>query len=83
MLQVRPKLDFRPKKSRNQNFLGMDAKSLCSASFVSKKDLRGHISSVHEGLKPFDCTFCKKSFSRKTNMAQHIKNVHDKKKKIS
>ena len=36
-----------------------------------------HVSSVHEGKKPFNCDICDFSCSQKSNMKIHIESVHE------
>ena len=40
---------------------------MCSSSFVDGIVLKGHIDSIHEGKKPFQCENCKTAFTRKAN----------------
>ena len=35
----------------------------CSAAFPTKSCLNNHVTSVHEGKKPFQCSICDYSFS--------------------
>lgn len=39
-------------------------------------DLRKHIRTVHEGLRPFVCDVCHKRFGEKGNLSKHKKSVH-------
>jgi uncharacterized Zn-finger protein len=39
--------------------------------------LTKHVSTVHEGKKPFKCDICDYSFSEKGSLNKHIKSVHD------
>ena len=39
-----------------------------------------HVTSVHDGKKPFECEFCDKSFSKKSVLNKHIGSIHDTKK---
>jgi hypothetical protein len=38
--------------------------------------LSGHITSIHEEKKPFNCDICDLMFSRKPNLNAHIARVH-------
>ena len=42
-----------------------------------KSGLKRHISSVHEGLKPFKCNICGIYYAQKINLKTHITQVHD------
>ena len=46
----------------------------------SSTDLSCHITSVHEGKKPFNCDICDVDFSGKPNLDAHIAKVHEGKK---
>ena len=52
----------------------------CSAEFQQRSDLRRHIASVHEKIKPHKCPTCGKQFKFKFNMVTHISTVHEGKK---
>ena len=39
-----------------------------------------HVSSVHEGKKPFKCNICDASYSGRTVLKLHIAAVHERKK---
>ena len=52
----------------------------CNAKFLIKYKLKRHISSVHEGSKPYQCVICGKAYSRKEELNVHITSVHEKKK---
>ena len=45
-----------------------------------KSDMNRHVSSVHEGKKPFKCDFCDYSCSRKGDMNRHVSTVYESKK---
>jgi hypothetical protein len=38
--------------------------------------MKGHIASVHEGKKPFECNICKTSFAEKGTLKKHLVSVH-------
>jgi uncharacterized Zn-finger protein len=42
--------------------------------------LRDHISVVHEGNKPYECSICDKTFSKKSNLTQHFDTHHNENK---
>ena len=44
--------------------------------FIQQK----HISSVHNGERPFLCTLCGTSFKQSSNLKNHIATVHEKKR---
>lgn len=45
----------------------------CDETTTRKHDLKRHIETIHEGVKPFSCKFCSTSFSRKD--AQAVNNL--------
>ena len=53
---------------------------ICDSSFKSKKSLKRHITSVHEGKKSFKCDLCGTSFTRKPSLNIHVASVHEGKK---
>ena len=52
----------------------------CDSSFKSKKSLKRHITSVHEGKKSFKCDLCGTSFTGKSSLKRHVATVHEEKK---
>ena len=50
---------------------------ICDASFVGKRNLNKHVSSAHEGKKPFKCNVCGASYTSNQNMKIHIDSVHE------
>ena len=56
--------------------------SLCNVKVFTKKDLKAHIGSVHEGAQPYLCSIrnCDSTFKAKKNLNKHIKTIHDVKK---
>ena len=40
-------------------------------------NLRGHVKSIHEGHKDFNCESCGRLFTRAYSMRKHIKTVHE------
>jgi len=49
----------------------------CSKTFKTPSKMRRHFSSVHEGLRPFNCKVCDKTFAQKEHMNVHMKNAHE------
>lgn len=49
--------------------------SICGQSFSTQLNLRRHIQTIHEGLKPYACPICQKQFTSqhyvKTHMTHH------------
>ena len=63
----------------------MRESDLSNATFVmaalqKKTALSRHISSVHEGIKPFKCNICEAKFARKSHLNSHSTSVHERKK---
>ena len=50
--------------------------SVCFKSFVKYGQLQRHISLVHEGIKPFECSICEIKFSTKNGLNKHIRKKH-------
>ena len=50
---------------------------ICNKSFTRGKSLKRHITSIHEGIKPFKCDTCEVSFSQKSNLDRHIAFAHE------
>jgi hypothetical protein len=48
----------------------------CEKSFTQRRNLRAHIRTVHEKLKPYQCTHCGLTANRKFNLLSHIKKMH-------
>ena len=55
---------------------------ICCKSFGRKYELKKHIATVHEGVKPFKCSNCDVSFSRKNSLTRHIASTHAGKKPL-
>ena len=53
---------------------------ICDSPFSKKLDVNRHLDSVHEGKRPYKCSFCNISFGIKQNLTRHITSVHEKKK---
>ena len=45
-----------------------------------KSDLKRHLESVHEGIKPFKCNICGKGSASNGEMKKHVETVHEGKK---
>ena len=54
---------------------------ICNKSY-SQKALKFHISSVHDGVKPFKCSSCDASFARNNHLRRHYGNVHEGKREF-
>ena len=54
--------------------------SNCDANFKTRKALKKHIDSVHEGKVEYKCLKCGKSFSYKHTLKIHIDSIHEGKK---
>ena len=50
----------------------------CLSIFRDKVKLKQHIKSMHEDVKPHECSNCSKRFSVKTQLTNHVKNIHEK-----
>ena len=44
----------------------------CSAAFPMKSHLKKHVTSVHEGKKPFQCSICDYCFSQTSNFSMQL-----------
>ena len=47
-----------------------------------QKNLKEHISTVHDGVKPWQCSLCDSSFARKKNLKRHVESAHEGKKEF-
>ena len=58
--------------------------SLCNVKVFNKKDLKAHITSVHENRKPYICPIrnCNSTFPDNKKLNRHIKTIHDEKKNL-
>ena len=56
--------------------------SLCNVKIFTKKDLKAHIATVHEGTKPYLCSIrnCDSTFKTKKSLNRHINTIHERKK---
>ena len=50
---------------------------LCNDLFVSMAGVRSHVSTVHEGNRPFQCDVCEQRFTDKHTMKNHKTHVHE------
>jgi len=50
----------------------------CSRTFYERCKLRGHIATVHEGLRNFPCLFpgCSAAFKQNSDRKRHLREVH-------
>jgi len=46
--------------------------NFCSAAFTTAQNLKGHIKSVHEGVKPYSCQICDRAFAYKDTLEAHM-----------
>lgn len=53
---------------------------ICNASFPHLRNLKVHITSVHEGKKSHKCDICGSRFAERGKLTRHIRHVHEKKK---
>ena len=60
-------------KGRNQSFA-----TFLVLGFHKKNCLTGHISTMHEGKKPFKCDICGTGFTFRNTLNRHIQNIHEK-----
>ncbi len=66
--------DMRVKRYENRD--KRNTCNQCGHCFVQSADLRKHVKTVHEGLRPFQCDICHKMFGEKGNLRKHRKSVH-------
>jgi len=46
--------------------------NFCSAAFTTAQNLKGHVKSVHEGVKPYSCQICDRKFAYKDTLEAHM-----------
>ena len=51
---------------------------ICQENFITLNDLKIHIKSSHEIIRPLSCKFCKKEFSYVSSFKDHMQLVHPK-----
>ena len=44
--------------------------------------MNGHITTIHEGRKPFKCDICNAEFTSRQDMKGHITTIHEGKKTL-
>ena len=68
------KVKLKPKKKTKFNC------EKCNKGFSRKESLEQHKTTVHDGVKPFECEFesCGSTFARKFELQKHVKIIHDK-----
>ena len=44
----------------------------CGNFYVNPSVLKNHIKTVHEGIKPWECSYCGKTFSKKISWSKHV-----------
>ena len=49
--------------------------NICDETYMSMRDLKSHISSIHEGIK-FYCPLCKEEFTQKYGLDHHVRRFH-------
>ena len=48
----------------------------CGKILSSKYNLKRHIESCHNGIRPYECSICYKRFSSKQNKREHVRLEH-------
>ena len=75
--------NFKPKELLRMNLFHEIEKpqscNKCGDVFDSKRELKVHNLSVHEGKKLFRCSICTECFDNSSKMKNHIVSVHEKK----
>ena len=51
--------------------------NLCDYKASEKSNLKVHVASVHQGIKPFKCKICNYEDAQKKNLKIHIQTVHE------
>ena len=51
---------------------------VCNVGFTKSSHMKSHISSVHDGEKPFQCKLCETRFTRNGGLRRHMEVVHEK-----
>ena len=49
---------------------------ICHVRFVMERNVRRHISTVHEQKRLFQCAICHKDFTSKQVLQRHVFNIH-------
>ena len=74
-IKIKEELGISENKTRTEN--KPIQCSICEATFLSPRNLKIHIDSIHKGKKPYKCNTCDASFSDKSNLKKHVSSVHD------
>ena len=53
-----------------------ERRSHCDAAFSCVSHLKSHLSSVHLGLKPYECEWCVVAYASSTSLKAHMESVH-------
>ena len=51
----------------------------CESTFATKYTLKAHVETIHEKLRPLECSLCDKTYPArggKQSLERHIKKVH-------
>ena len=67
-------------QKKQKGILRRNICDICGKGYTRPKHLSTHISSVHEGHKPFLCKSCPSTFGQKSHLTSHVKVVHKGKK---
>ena len=51
--------------------------TICGNELSSKHNLESHISSIHEGKKPFQCNICNKNFTQKGSLQVGVVTIEE------
>ena len=48
----------------------------CHKEYCSEGNLKRHVSTVHNGVRPFACPVCPNMFTQKGHMTAHVTKIH-------